>query len=243
MSWVGAIRKRYAVTTDPLRTQRRIELVLLFLGMLLCLQLVFGGLRLATMGAPEAITPAADSLQVPEVRSPEVVAAGQRNEIISRPLFWTSRRPVDPVDMLSDIEPEGDKATQLDEIKLVGVFGGGDSAGIIALVKGEKRRILLGETIDGWKLDSIGDSRGVFVRGEKSETLNLERGSVSASSATVKKRRATRDATTVERPQGRVSHSTSSQDAATDTANRPAAPAGRDSGDNKGGLSLGGNGS
>ena len=46
MSWLGAIRQRYAVSTDPLRTQRKIELVLLLLALLLCLQLTFGGERL-----------------------------------------------------------------------------------------------------------------------------------------------------------------------------------------------------
>ena len=105
MSWLQAIGGRYRVSEDPLRTLRRIELLAVLLGFLLCLQLAYGALRLVAMAAPEPVAPAADSLQVPAVLSPAVVAAAERNEIVSRPLFWSSRRPVDKVATLA--EPAG----------------------------------------------------------------------------------------------------------------------------------------
>jgi hypothetical protein len=242
MSWFGAIRGRYGVTTDPLRTQRKIELVVLLLGLLLCLQLAYGGLRLATMSNPDAIVPAADSLQVPAVLSPEVVAAGQRNEILSRPLFWTSRRPAAPVDMLQDAEPKDDKATELTEVKLVGVFGGGDTVGIIALVKGEKQRILLGETIDGWRLESIQANQGRFVRGEKSETLTLERGTVAAAPAASRRGgsgRAARGAAPAKPSPGTIIHGLRSGDAVGGGATGPSTDAPAES-EKRPGLGLGG---
>ena len=69
MSRWQALRDRYSVSAGPLRTQRRIELVALVLGLLICLQLIFGFVRLAVATGPGAIDPAADSLQVAAVLS------------------------------------------------------------------------------------------------------------------------------------------------------------------------------
>lgn len=52
MSRWKSIVNRYRVSEDPLRTLRRIELLALLLGLLLCLQLAWGSFRLATMAAP-----------------------------------------------------------------------------------------------------------------------------------------------------------------------------------------------
>jgi hypothetical protein len=150
------------------------------LGLLLVLQLVVGALRLATLSAPEPVTPAPDSLQVPLVVNPVSVAASERNEIISRPLFWSSRRPVEEVVTLA--EPEA-KAGELKGVKLVGLFGSGEQAGIIALVKGEKRRILLGDVVEGWTLKSVTPFELVVVDGDRTETLALERGKIKAAPA------------------------------------------------------------
>jgi len=180
MSWLENIGKRYRVSGDPLRTLRRIELVAVLLGLLLCLQLALGGLRLVSLSAPDPVTPAPDSLRVPMVLSPLLVAASERNEIISRPLFWSSRRPLEEVATLA--EPEA-KAGELKGVKLVGLFGSGERAGIIALVKGQKRRILLGDAIEGWTLKSVTPFELVVANGERTETLVLERGKVKAASA------------------------------------------------------------
>jgi hypothetical protein len=180
MSLLENIGSRYRVSGDPLRTLRRIELVAVLLGLLLCLQLALGGLRLATLSAPDPVTPAPDSLRVPAVLSPVSVAASERNEIISRPLFWSSRRPVEEVATLA--EPQA-KAGELKGVKLVGLFGSGEQAGIIALVKGKKRRILLGDAVEGWTLKSVTPFELVVANGERTETLALERGKVKAATA------------------------------------------------------------
>ena len=195
MSWLTRIGSRYRVSGDPLRTLRRIELLAVLLGLLFCLQLALGGLRLATLSAPDPVTPAPDSLRVPAVLSPVSVAASERNEIISRPLFWSGRRPVEEVATLS--EPQA-KAGELKGVKVVGLFGSGERAGIIALVKGQKRRILLGDEVEGWTLKSVAPFELVVASGGRTETLSLERGSVksapadkSADKSTSKKKRLT----------------------------------------------------
>lgn len=177
MSWLETIGSRYRVSGDPLRTLRRIELVAVLLGLLLCLQLALGALGLATLSAPDPVTPAPDSLRVPPVLSPVSVAASERNEIINRPLFWSSRRPVEAVATV--VEPEA-KAGELKGVKLVGLFGSGERAGIIALVKDKKRRILLGDEIEGWTLKSVTPFELVVANGERTETLALERGKIKA---------------------------------------------------------------
>jgi hypothetical protein len=182
MNWLQGIRNRYRVSDDPLRTLRRIELLAVLLGLLVCLQLAYGGVKLATMAAPEPVEPAADSLQVPLVLAPALVASGERNEIVSRPLFWGGRRPLAAV----TIPPEAEgKPGELKGVKLVGVFGSGDQAGIIALVKGKKRRILLGEAVEGWILKSIQPAEIVVANGARTETLVLQHGKVKGAPASV----------------------------------------------------------
>ena len=180
MSLLHAIRKRYSVTADPLRTQRRIELAAVLLGCLLCLQVAYDGVRLLTLEMPEAVEPAADSMRVPGVRTSETVAASERRELVGRPLFWAGRRPVEVVDIPEDTPAEDATASELRDVKQVGVFGSGEEAGIIALVKGKKRRILLGETLDGWTLESIESTESEFVRGEERQVLSLRQGEITA---------------------------------------------------------------
>ena len=184
MSWLRKLGSRYRVGDDPLRTLRRIELVALLLGLLLCLQLAWGALRLVTQAAPEPLAPAADSFQVPPVVAPAVVAAAGRNEILSRPLFWSGRRPVEQAATLTDKGGQaGSLPGELSDVKLLGLFGSGKQAGIIALVQDQKRRILLGDTVQGWIIESITPFALVLSNGERSETLVLQQGSVTASSA------------------------------------------------------------
>ena len=172
MSWLRRIGQRYRVSEDPLRTLRRIELVALLLGVVLCLQLAYGGFQLAVMSAPEPVQPAADSLQVPGVFGPVVVAAGERNEIISRPLFWSSRQPVSA----GKTRPKPvDEPGELKNVKLVGIFGSGESAGIIVLVKDKKRRILVGERLEGWTLKSVDSGEIVLSDGKRRKNLILQR--------------------------------------------------------------------
>ena len=177
MSWLRAMASRYRVSDDPLRTVRKIELLVLLLAALLCLQLGYSTFRFMTLAAPVPVVPAADSLHVPAVRGLALVSAEERNEIVGRPLFWASRRPLEVVAKLQD--PKAISG-ELKDIKLVGLFGSGEQAGIIALVKGKKQRILLGDTVEGWTLKSVQPSELVVSNGKRTETLVLQQGTVSA---------------------------------------------------------------
>ena len=169
---------RYRVTAEPLRSERRVELLALCLGGVLLLLLLWNALRLATLSAPDAVAPTAESLQVAEIDLPQQVNESQSAELRARPLFWSTRRPQDappPVEAAAEEKTAVDKSGNIDKVNLLGVFGGGDSAGIIALVKGKKKRIMVGDTVEGWTLDSIQGDRAVFTRAGSRSELVLKR--------------------------------------------------------------------
>lgn len=169
---------RYQAKENPLLSERRIELFALLLTLVLFLLLFFSVASLIISSHPAPKLPSADSLVGRMLRSSGVVSPEQSIAVRARPVFWPSRRPVD-----APLETDENKNTkyqkgELDKVKLLGVFGAGDSVGIIALVQGKKTRILQGDKIAGWTLDSIERDQAVFVEGGQSQTLALERGAI-----------------------------------------------------------------
>lgn len=172
MNPVRRLRARYGVTTPPLRTERRVEAALILLLLLLLVQLAWGFMRLSGQSSPEAVEPAADTLQL--ASSPDVgsVSAAHSNDIRSRPLLWPSRRPAGDVVKVAEAKPE--KATDFDSMQLVGVFGAGESAGMIVRVKGKPQRLRLGDDLAGWTLDAVTEQEAVLKKGARRKTLALE---------------------------------------------------------------------
>ena len=166
---------RYAVTTDPLRTERRIELAVLALLLLLGLQLLYSGARFALVSMPEAVNPAADALAVREVSQAPRVTTSQSEEILARPLFWEGRRPVEDILPPADTD-ESAAPGQMKGVALLGVFGVGDSAGIIVRIKDNKRRVMVGEEINGWELQSVQPKSVVFAADGRTRELKLRHG-------------------------------------------------------------------
>lgn len=181
MKLLERVRARYAVTADPLRSERRVEAMLVVLGFALCLQLLYSGARLAFVSRPAAVMPAEDALRAAAVDSLATVTAEQSDEIRRRPLFWQDRRPLENDASVAAVSEEAaEEAGEIKGVKLVGVFGSGDSAGVIALVKGKKQRILQGDAVQGWTLESVAPDRAVLVTGDKREELFLKQGKVIA---------------------------------------------------------------
>jgi len=174
MNALMRLRERYSVTTQPLRTERRVETALLVLLFLFIVQLVWGFTQLSQQFYPEAIEPAPDSLQLVASPDIETVTPAQSNDIRSRPLLWLSRRPVGEV--VEVVKPEKkEDAADLDKMKLVGVFGAGESAGMIVRVEGKPQRLRLGGDLAGWTLESVAEKEVVLKKGARRKTLSLER--------------------------------------------------------------------
>jgi hypothetical protein len=175
MSWLRAIKGRYRVGVDPLRTERRIEAAVILLLLLLVLQLAYGASRLAILTTPAPILPASDSLEVISSISLDTITARQRSEIRSRPLFWTGRRPAEDVANAAELQELKElKEHTFEGVRLLGVFGAGESVGIIAQVKGKSRRVLLGQKVDGWTLEKVEGNDAVFVAGSQREKATLQ---------------------------------------------------------------------
>lgn len=181
---MSSLSERYSVASDPLRSERRVELAVVLLLVLLGLQLLWGVYSVIFPSAPGPVLPTAESLQVGQVTEYEPVTPEQRAEIRQRPVFWSSRRPTDAAAagdaQQTAEEQEEKKPGKISGVKLSGVFGAGDSAGIIVLVEGKKRRVMVGEELKGWTLDSLTPVEAMFSNKGEQASLQLKRGKLSA---------------------------------------------------------------
>jgi hypothetical protein len=168
------LQGRYRQAENPLRSERYLELAAVVLTVVLVLFFMFSGMRLLMLSEPEARLPAPESLVVGNETRGGVLTSEMRSEIAARPVFFPSRRPQDAV----PLPPKGDKSaaskSELDKVRLLGVFGGGESAGVILLVEGKKRRLIIGEAVKGWKLQAVDLNQAKFSSGGKLETLVLQ---------------------------------------------------------------------
>ena len=168
-SWVT----RYQVQQNPLKTERRIELAVLVLLVLLLFSAVLGGFRLVASNEPDPVFPSADSLAVQALQLDAGLTAEQVAEILNRPLFWQSRRPLVPPPKVV-AKPKPKAAKKLAGVTLLGVYGAGDGLGLIATVDGAFSRISKGQSVKGWKFSDYEEGTAVFVSGGKKSVLPLE---------------------------------------------------------------------
>ena len=168
-SWIT----RYQVQQNPLKTERRIELAVLVLLVLLLVSAVLGGIRLVASNEPEPVFPSADSLAVHTLQLDRGLTAEQAVEILNRPLFWQSRRPLVPPPK-TVAKPKPKAAKKLAGVTLLGVYGAGDGLGLIATVDGAFSRISKGQSVKGWKFSDYEEGTAVFVSGGKKSVLPLE---------------------------------------------------------------------
>lgn len=174
-----ALIQRYRVSDDPLRTERRVEAVVLLVLALLVLQLLWGLVRFILPGTADPVVPNAESLQVTSLLGAAEVSAEEREEITRRPLFWDGRTPVAVAAQAAagaEAKPAEQKLASLDGVKLAGIFGAGQEAGIIVINKGKKQRLSVGQDINGWTLDSVDPTLAVLSSGGRQAQLKLELG-------------------------------------------------------------------
>ncbi len=122
---------------------------------------------------------------------------------LQRPLFATNRRPpvppppppppkVEPVPVVAQKPPPDPLA----DVKILGMYAGARSGGIIARVDGKARRVQLNDKINDWTITSIGDQAVTFSQAGISRVLPLQvRRPTSAADAAAQSSPATRDGT------------------------------------------------
>ena len=182
MNVLQALQTRYRVAADPQRTERRIELLVLVLCLVLCLQLIYGVSRLLLLSDPQPKSPADGALRVRNVAQYQSVTDEESAEIRARPVFWVTRRPADAIaaTVVSNKPKAAAPVKKIQGVKLVGMFGDGDTAGIILIVKGKKQRIMVGQEVDSWTFDSVEPGRAIFTSAGKREVLVLQKSAIAA---------------------------------------------------------------
>ena len=149
--WFSVLRRRYRLDAlaGPLLWERRAELVAVGLGVLLVVLLTLGFLVNAIFGGVGAVAPSAGLLEVTVLQEAADLETQQRAELLARPLFWQSRRPVAPPPpvAVTQKKPAAPKAEPLKGVELIGVFGSQEALGLIARVDGKVKRVSPGQTV------------------------------------------------------------------------------------------------
>ena len=175
MRTLEKIFARYRVTENPLKALRRLELTALILAVLFLLWATLGGLATALGGGPKPLLPSEDTLKVRALGLEQPLDEDASDHLIARPLFWEGRRAIDitPAEvMVSNPEPAQPK--KLEGVTLHGVYGAGESLGVIATVDGELTRVNARGAIKGWKISSFEEGEVIFERGGRKQRLPLE---------------------------------------------------------------------
>ena len=149
--------------------------------------LIVGTLGLTTVytlsaGSPKPVLPSSALFEPVSVAQ---TLSSSRPELSSfdfvlRPVFALDRKPRRS-DLLSEndaalvaSQADADVVESIDGINLLGIFGSGEVAGaIIRLDNGERQRLLVGESIKGWRLGSI-ESRRALLQAATGEEARLE---------------------------------------------------------------------
>jgi hypothetical protein len=176
---VTDLRARYAVREEPLKTERRVELVVVALAgtALLLLLLVIG--RFLSSAAVRPVEPAPDSLRVAELTKPGAVTSQQSLLVQARPLFWDSRRPLDPLPDAGELaaaqreRANAAPAAALKQLEVSGILENGDGSRVIVRIKDEQRRLSLGDDIEGWTLVEVRPGEVVFASGGQRDIRRL----------------------------------------------------------------------
>ena len=175
MNVLAFLRQRYGVTHDPQRTLRRLEAVALGLGVLLLSWALLGMVSHFVSGGPDPVLPSKDSLAVTALTLEDPLSKEGSEAVLARPLFWEGRRPLaeEPLKLVLPKETKP-KVQKLDGVTLHGVYGEGESLGVIATVNGKLQRVSGSETIKGWRLESYSAGVAVFANNGQKQSLLLE---------------------------------------------------------------------
>ncbi|MEM1404586.1 MAG: hypothetical protein AAGG55_14710 [Pseudomonadota bacterium] len=165
MSTLATLSARYLQAHEPLRSERRLELVVLVLLAVVVLQLLALGASSVGGAAVTPVLPTSDSMRVEQPVEPGAISASESLQLQSRPVFWASRRATSTPSIETEVVEagEGTPARQLQQLQVTGVFGGGEQGGAIVAYKGNRMRLLIGDEIDGWALLSVAPGEAVFA--------------------------------------------------------------------------------
>lgn len=103
---------------------------------------------------PAPVAPATEALAPLRIELREPLADGL-GEIALRPLFWEGRMPLGAETELEQAAGPAARTSQFDGAELLGVFSSGADQGVIIRLGGARRRVMVGESVEGWELISV----------------------------------------------------------------------------------------
>ena len=147
------------------------------------LALSVGAVLVRTRQPPAPIPPAASTLSAIRLELPADPEGGRTGQLVARPLFWASRTPP-PEETGAPSPAEQPRAPEmLDKTMLLGLFTSGGVSGAILKVAGKSQRLLVGQALGSWTLESISGEEAVFAREDGAggqRRLTLEHAAVRA---------------------------------------------------------------
>lgn len=145
--------------------------------------IVVAGLYLALIGIPKSVPPSANLFETVDTERALAESRPELNssDFISRPLFSTRRRaPASPQKVDSSdpgyADPAGGAALvgTMEGSHLLGIFVSGEVEGaIVRLDNGQRHRLLIGDALDGWTLQSV-SAREIRFVSDAGEAADLD---------------------------------------------------------------------
>ena len=149
--------------------------------------LIFGAVALTVVytsltGTPKAVLPSKSLFKPVSVEQSIALSRPEisSTDFVLRPVFALNRKP--PIEPVAPPEQtperlESEVASEvvgtIDGVKLLGIFGSGEVAGIIIrLDTGKRERLVVGEAVNGWTLQSV-TSRGANFQSDAGTRANL----------------------------------------------------------------------
>ncbi|MBU1354327.1 MAG: hypothetical protein KKB95_20895 [Gammaproteobacteria bacterium] len=105
----------------------------------------------------------------------KAVDASRFLAMLERPLFSLTRRPPPPPPPEQPPPPPD----HLSGARLTGIVTGNGVGYAIVLINGKQRRVQQNQSVEGWTLKSFADRQVIFVRGDQSQALTMQRADVS----------------------------------------------------------------
>jgi len=166
---------RYRNIAAPLQTERRVELLLVLVLVLILLQCLRVGWTLIQGPQIEARALAADALAVRRTLESRSITGSDSQQIQGRPLFWASRRPLEPVpEVIEESDTQaGQAAPRIEGLTVTGAIGDGANGIAIVEYKGELLRVPVGSDLEGWTLLPIDGARVIFASAAQRDERRL----------------------------------------------------------------------
>ncbi len=178
---------------QPERAERQMLLAAVVITAILVLAVLVALLVSLRSEVPEPVLPARDATRAQAVAAISPLGAEPRQAMLERPLFWSSRRPLAPVEETDEPVDEAQVADELKNLIVLGLFSDGDNGGMIVRFKQQRKRVAVGESIAGWELASVGAGKVTMTRGERRSDVPLKReDAAKANSKTNKSKRTIR---------------------------------------------------